>query len=90
VLIHVLRMIANGEAASVGQLATELAIEANLVRHMLDELVCLGYLQPSGAGCPLSCRQCTRSDACSGLSQMWVLTEKGGRAVRGTRKSESE
>jgi len=81
VLFDALRLISSGRTGSTEQLARSLGVEPGLVRQMLEDLVRLGYLRPSGRDCPSACQTCPLSNTCFGLPQMWVLTEKGQRAA---------
>ncbi|MGQ9554434.1 MAG: hypothetical protein ACUVWR_10005 [Anaerolineae bacterium] len=76
-----LRLIASGGVGSSEQLAQKLGVEPGLARQMLEELVRLGYLRPAGGECRAACAKCPYADACLSLPQMWLLTEKGKRAV---------
>jgi len=76
-----LRLIASGEAGSSQQLAQKLRVEPGRARQVLEDLVRLGYLRPAGGDCPAACAQCPAASACLSLPRMWLLTEKGQRAV---------
>lgn len=76
-----LRLIASGSAGSSEQLAHKLGVEPGLARQMLEELVRLGYLRPADGECRAACAKCSYANACLSLPRLWLLTEKGKRAI---------
>ncbi len=83
-LIRLLRQIQGGALLSTQQLAQDLEISPALVEPMLESLVAQGYVQPVSqeGACSTHCRSCALRPAClqSG-NTVWVLSEKGQRAV---------
>lgn len=81
-LQELLRLVAEGGVHSYEELAADLSVPVPLLEAMLENLARLGYLRLAEAACDQACESCPIG-GCSvaGRGRLWVLTEKGARAV---------
>lgn len=79
---QLLRILAEGGIHSYEDLAGRLSVSMPLLEMMLEDLSRLGYLRSINNGCGMHCAACSVG-GCSiaGPSRLWVLTEKGIKAV---------
>jgi predicted ArsR family transcriptional regulator len=80
-LEKLLRLLSEGGAHSLAELARALGVSEELLRPMIADLVRLGYLHPVAAGCQGNCAECPllrRSPG--GCEHLWALTAKGKEA----------
>jgi hypothetical protein len=84
-LDELLSTIGEGGVHSYRELEERLSVPQPLLEAMLEDLARLGYLRAIGGGCEGGCSGCPIG-GCSvhGAEHVWVLTEKGSRAVVAT------
>ncbi len=78
-----LAVLADGEAHTQASLAARLDVPPALVEQMVAQLVEAGYLE-AAPQCHDACARCPMRAVC-GVERklrLWVLTEKGRRAVK--------
>ena len=77
-----LKLVAEGGARSIQDLAGRLGVSPAMVEAMLDDLTRLGYLRALGGDCGGQCATCPVGGcAVAGANRLWSLTEKGIRAA---------
>lgn len=84
-LIQLLRLIAESDGVvATSSLARKLGVSEVLFRHMVEELVHLGYLASLTHDCQAGlCSLCPSRTSCALPleTRLWILTEKGRRLV---------
>lgn len=82
-LEKVLRALAQGGVHRHSDLARSLGVGEDLVQQMVEDLVCMGYLEPLRRDCHENCTECATVDVCVGGAQgrAWTLTKKGSLAA---------
>jgi len=80
-LDRLLAMVAEGGIHSQTELANRLGVSYELLGHMLEDLVRMGYLAPLEGNCPSQCEACPLAGICAvgSSAQVYTLTEKGAR-----------
>jgi Mn-dependent DtxR family transcriptional regulator len=78
-LEDVLRLIARGEVAHLGELADQLGVSQDLGAQMVEDLGRLGYLRLDRIGCTETCQGCSLATGCSVSTKprLWTVTPKG-------------
>ncbi|MGC8839659.1 MAG: FeoC-like transcriptional regulator [Anaerolineae bacterium] len=74
-----LRLVAEGRAANLDELAARLAVSRELAAQMLSDLVRAGYLKVERVGCTAACEGCPLAAECAlgpGV-RLWTVTPKG-------------
>lgn len=78
-LEEALRLVAEGRAANLDELADRLGASRDLVAQVLLDLVRAGYLKVERMGCTAACEGCPMATECAlgpGL-RLWTVTPKG-------------
>jgi hypothetical protein len=83
-LEDVLRLIARGEVAHLGELADQLGVSQELGGQMVEDLGRLGYLRLDMVGCSGACQGCSQATGCSVSTKprLWTVTPKGQALLR--------
>jgi predicted ArsR family transcriptional regulator len=83
VLRQVLHTMCQKGTCSLTDLARELSISEDLLRRILMTLVEGGYLQRVSDECARRCSTCSLQEICLAPgSAVWIMTEKGRRALQ--------
>jgi len=84
----ILQLAAKRSMVTVGEVARELTISAELAKHLFFELERQGYLKCVNSACDTPCGNCAAKEACRFFRgpRLWTFTEKGMEASR--RRSE--
>ncbi len=81
-LIQLLAQLDRGGIQTPDSLAATLGVSEGLIRQMTDQLVRQGYLKKMD-NCESGCGHCELKSGCDTHSSgMWMLTERGRRAVK--------
>jgi hypothetical protein len=87
-LKQILKIIADGDVQNQYEIAQKAAIPLAMVTPILEQLARQGYLQTVQGGCApaeqdSSCSGCAAAESCDPLRGqcIWMLTEKGQRAI---------
>jgi predicted transcriptional regulator len=87
-LKQILKIIAESEVQNQFEIARKAAIPVAMVTPILEQLARQGYLQTVQGGCAptaqaSSCGGCAAAESCDPLRGqcIWMLTEKGQRAI---------
>jgi hypothetical protein len=83
-LEELLRLIGAGGVVRLEDLSRELKVTQPLLETMLNDLDRMGYLRPLESACAGGCAGCSSGGGlCSvfGGGKVWVLSEKGSRAI---------
>ncbi|MGQ9714787.1 MAG: FeoC-like transcriptional regulator [Anaerolineae bacterium] len=78
-LTEALRLVAEGRARNLDELATHLGISRDLAAQMLSDLARAGYLKVERMGCTAACEGCPQAAECAtspGI-RLWTVTSKG-------------
>lgn len=78
-LVETLRLVAEGRAANLDELAARLEVSRDLAAQMLADLARAGYLRVERMGCTAACEGCPAATECAlgpGL-RLWTVTPKG-------------
>ena len=82
-LRQLLNLIVERETVSGSELARELGVSPTLIKQMIEELVCQGYLYPMTQGNSTPCERCPLRATCltDNRPRVFALTVKGGRIL---------
>ncbi len=80
----ILQMAAQRSMVTIGDVACELSISAELARDLFLELERRGYLKSVNFACDKPCGSCPAREACRFFREpkLWAFTEKGMLASR--------
>jgi len=80
----ILQLMAKRSMVTVGEVATELSISAELAEKLFFELERHGYLKCVNSACDQPCGACAAKEACRFFRapKLWTFTEKGMEASR--------
>ncbi len=80
----VLQLMTKRSMVTVGEVATELTISAELIEKPFFELERRGYLKCVSSACDQPCGACAAKEACRFFREpkLWTFTEKGMVASR--------
>ena len=78
-LRKLIRIMAEGQARSLGELARQLRVDNGLLEQMLEYLARQGYVKSTSTEFDSACAGCPSAVACSLMQPIktWVLTKKG-------------
>ncbi|MCD6291597.1 MAG: helix-turn-helix domain-containing protein [Anaerolineae bacterium] len=80
-LIRLMIAMTNGRPKSSRDLAQEFRMDEATVREMLTRLAERGYLRRNTPTCDGACNACPLRQVCAITPAIWVLSDKGHRAV---------
>lgn len=82
-LVDLLRRVDAAGTVHLEQLADDLGVTVEVVRHMLADLTLRGLLKPMGGECTTRCGGCAFASSCHGnaLETSWQLTASGRAAA---------
>ena len=80
-LIKLMVAMADGQLKSPRDLAHELHTSEAMVQEMLAKLTEGGYLRRNAASCNGACNRCPLQQVCTTTPAIWILSDKGHRAI---------